>query len=44
MLQFGADDPGQLCEPMAMFGSKNRTRQVFETDAGTAWNPSNLPA
>jgi hypothetical protein len=21
-----------------------RTRQVFETDAGTAWNPSNLPA
>jgi hypothetical protein len=22
----------------------NRTRQVFETDAGTAWNPSNLPA
>jgi len=21
-----------------------RTRQVFETEAGTAWNPSNLPA
>ena len=21
-----------------------RTKQVFETDAGTAWNPSNLPA
>ena len=21
-----------------------RTRQVFETDAGTAWNPSNRPA
>ena len=20
------------------------TKQVFETDAGTAWNPSNLPA
>ena len=22
----------------------DRTRQVFETDAGTAWNPSNRPA
>jgi hypothetical protein len=21
-----------------------RTRQVFETEAGTAWNPSNRPA
>jgi hypothetical protein len=23
---------------------EKRTRQVFETDAGTAWNPSNRPA
>jgi hypothetical protein len=27
MLQFGADDPGQLCEPMAMFGSKILRRE-----------------
>ena len=27
-----------------VFVLSKRTRQVFETDAGTAWNPSNRPA
>jgi hypothetical protein len=52
----GLDDVAVMCEAVEQgcrhFGVaateylllSKRTRQVFETDAGTAWNPSNRPA
>ncbi len=40
---FGAGRPTALALTEYLLLSK-RTRQVFETDAGTAWKPSNRPA